>query len=125
MLATLPINAFVPTADPARSRVFYESTLGFTVLSSDEFAVVLKAANGTTVRIVPVKDHQPAKFTVLGWRTNDMSATVAELSARKIELLRLPFPGQDGRGVMTFPNGDQVAWFQDPDGNILSVSQHV
>jgi catechol 2,3-dioxygenase-like lactoylglutathione lyase family enzyme len=121
-LTQLPVTAFIPTSDVNRARTFYEETLGFQVLGADQYAVVLKVANGT-VRIIPVKDHRPAKFTVLGWQTSDMAATLDELTAKRIELLKLPFPGQDARGVMRFGTGDQVAWFCDPDGNILSVSQ--
>jgi predicted enzyme related to lactoylglutathione lyase len=114
--------AFVLTTDPARAKAFYGETLGLRFLSQDGFAVVFDA-NGTTLRVGIAKELRPAKHTVLGWEVPDIAATVKELQSAGVELHHYGLPNQDELGIWTAPGGARVAWFQDPDGNVLSVSQ--
>jgi catechol 2,3-dioxygenase-like lactoylglutathione lyase family enzyme len=123
MLANNPIVAFIPTRDAARSRSFYEGTLGLRFVSDDAFALVMDA-NGTTLRIVRVADFTPFPFTILGWQVEDIHASVAELTARGLQFTRYEFLNQAPDGVWTAPGGAKVAWFLDPDHNTLSLSQH-
>jgi catechol 2,3-dioxygenase-like lactoylglutathione lyase family enzyme len=124
MLGSINIVAFVPTKDRQRSRAFYENTLGLRFVKDDGFAAVMDA-NGIMVRIAEVPNFSPAQFTILGWQVTDIAKIVTGLQAKGISFERFGFFEQDALGIWTAPTGDKVAWFKDPDGNILSVSQHV
>jgi catechol 2,3-dioxygenase-like lactoylglutathione lyase family enzyme len=125
MLGNADVVAFVPTRDPARARDFYERTLGLAFISDDQFALVF-SANGVTVRIAnvsTVEDFTPAPFTILGWRVPNAEAAVRELGSKGVAFERFPGMEQSPAGVWTSPAGAKVAWFKDPDGNILSVAE--
>jgi catechol 2,3-dioxygenase-like lactoylglutathione lyase family enzyme len=117
---------FVNTTKPEEARKFYGDQLGFSLLGDDGFALVFDA-NGTMIRVGKAQSFTPAQGTVMGWQVDDIRAAVAELTANgvQVEQFNLPFLKQDEVGIWTAPDGDQVAWFKDPDGNVLSVSQHV
>jgi catechol 2,3-dioxygenase-like lactoylglutathione lyase family enzyme len=124
MLANNPIIAFIPTRDAAVARTFYEGLLGLRFISDDQFALVMDA-NGTMLRIVRVGDFTPFPFTILGWQVTDIDQTVADLTAKGLKFQRYGFLDQSPSGVWTAPgNAAKVAWFTDPDGNTLSLSQH-
>jgi catechol 2,3-dioxygenase-like lactoylglutathione lyase family enzyme len=124
MLTHSPLIAFIPTKDATRARRFYEKLLGLRFISDDSFAIVMDA-NGTMLRIARAGDFTPAPFTILGWQVDDIDATVAALAAKGVEFSRYPFLQQSDNGVWTAPEGAaKVAWFLDPDGNTLSISQH-
>jgi catechol 2,3-dioxygenase-like lactoylglutathione lyase family enzyme len=116
---------FVNTTQPARAKTFYEATLGFAFLGDDGFALSFDA-NGTRLRVAKAQAFTPSPATVLGWEVDDIGAAVRELAGRGVtfEQFNLPFLVQDALGIWTAPNGDQVAWFKDPDGNTLSISCH-
>jgi catechol 2,3-dioxygenase-like lactoylglutathione lyase family enzyme len=123
MLASTRLIAFIPTRDAGRARSFYETTLGLPILHDDGFALVAQVS-GITLRIVRVGDFTPFPFTLLGWDVPDISAAVADLAARGIQFLRFPGMEQDASGIWTAPgSAARIAWFKDPDGNILSLSQ--
>jgi catechol 2,3-dioxygenase-like lactoylglutathione lyase family enzyme len=119
------IVGFLNTTDPAATKAFYRDILGFELLSDDEYAVVFDA-NGTLLRIAKAREFTPAQGTVLGWEVGDIDAAIDDLLRRgvRFEQFNLAFMKQDDRGVWTPPNGDRVAWFKDPAGNMLSISQH-
>jgi catechol 2,3-dioxygenase-like lactoylglutathione lyase family enzyme len=123
MLTHSPLIAFIPTKDPTRARPFYEKLLGLRYLSEDSFAIVMDA-NGTMVRIVRVEDFTPFPFTLLGWQVDDIHKTIAEMISKGVQFLRYPYFEQSEDAVWTAPGGAKVAWFHDPDGNTLSISQH-
>ena len=114
---------FIPTRDADVSRRFYEGVLGLRFVSDDTFAVVLDA-EGTMIRLVRVGEFSPQPFTVLGWEVASIDETVDSLTAAGVTLERYGFPGQGEDGIWHAPGGAQVSWFKDPDGNVLSVSQH-
>ena len=124
MLGSLDIVAFVPTKDSAKARSFYEGVLGLRFVKDDGFALVLDA-NGIMVRISKAPDFKPAPFTILGWKVSGIEKVVAGLQGKGVLFERFSFFQQNKLGIWTAPTGDQVAWFKDPDGNILSVSEHV
>ena len=124
MLERMNIIACLPTTDYDKAQVFYEGTLGLKFLTNDGFALVLEA-NGIMVRVAKVANFKPLPYTILGWEVPDIVSAVAELQTRGVKCEVFGFPGQNEDGVWTAPNGDRVAWFKDPDGNVLSVSQHV
>jgi catechol 2,3-dioxygenase-like lactoylglutathione lyase family enzyme len=122
MLESSPIVAFAAATDLPRARAFYEHVLGLRVTEHNDFACVLDA-NGTMLRITAVPEVCRAGYTVLGWRVADIAAAIRDLAARGVVVLRYNGMDQDGDGVWTAPGGDKVAWFADPDGNILSLTQ--
>jgi catechol 2,3-dioxygenase-like lactoylglutathione lyase family enzyme len=124
MLAESPISAFVPTIDYARARPFFEDVLQLPFVSEDPFAMVFRL-HGAMLRVVKVDGHAPARFTILGWRVDDIAAEARRLADRGVVFVRYPFFQQDDLGIWTAPSGDKVAWFRDPDGNVLSIAQHV
>ena len=124
MLGLTSIIAFVPTTHPVQAREFYEQTLGLRFVSDDGFALVFDA-NGVMVRVVRVQEFTPAPYTVLGWNVKDIEDLVRSLAQRGVQFERYGFFKQDDLGIWTAPSGDKVAWFKDPDGNTLSVSEHM
>jgi catechol 2,3-dioxygenase-like lactoylglutathione lyase family enzyme len=122
MLESSHIVAFAATTDLHRARAFYEQVLGLPVAGHNDFACVIDA-NGTMLRITAVPEVCRAGYTVLGWRVTDITASVRGLAARGVVFLRYDWMDQDGDGVWTTPGEDKVAWFADPDGNILSLTQ--
>lgn len=125
MLGNADLIAFVPTRDPHKSRRFYEQTLGLEFVSEDPFALVFRA-NGVMLRIASVsnvKDFTPAPFTILGWRVSNAERTVRALGEKGIEFERFPGMDQNPIGIWRSPSGAQVAWFKDPDGNTLSITE--
>ncbi|HEY1648953.1 MAG TPA: VOC family protein [Terracidiphilus sp.] len=117
------VVTFLLTQNPEAALGFYRDALGFTFVRDDGFALVFDM-NGIMLRISKVPSFTPAQHTVLGWERSDMAGTMEELGAKGVVFERYPNMGQDERGVCTFPTGDKVAWFKDPDGNVLSISQH-
>ena len=113
--------AFIPVTDLASARSFYGEVLGLHVGEENPFAVRLHSA-GTMVRLTQVENHQPQLFTVAGWEVPDIGATVDDLVSRGVTFIRYDGMDQDERGIWTTPSGDRVAWFQDPDGNTLSLT---
>jgi catechol 2,3-dioxygenase-like lactoylglutathione lyase family enzyme len=125
MLGSTDIVAFIPIRDSDKARAFYEGVLGLRFVKDDGFAMVLEA-NGIVIRAAKVgKDFTPAQFTILGWQVPDIESMVRALQAKGVHFEIFGFFKQDELGIWTAPTGDKVAWFKDPDGNILSVSQHV
>lgn len=124
MLGSTNIVAFVPTTDSAKARLFYEGVLGLRFVKDDGFALVLDA-NGIMVRIAKAPKFEAAPFTVLGWQVTGIERVVAGLTGKGVQFERFGFLQQDELGIWTAPGGDKVAWFKDPDGNLLSVSEHV
>ena len=124
MLGQRKIVAFAPTTDYDKARAFYEGALGLRFIANDGHAMRLDA-NGTMLRISKVPPFQPFPWTILGWEVPDIAAAVPALRDRGVKFESYGFPGQDADGVWTAPSGDKVAWFKDPDGNTLSISQHV
>jgi len=115
--------AFVLTRDRAASEAFYLDTLGLPFIADDGFAAVFDL-NGARLRITHIPDHAAAPHPVLGWRVSDIRTAVAGLKARGVEMIVYPGMGQDEAGIWTAPGGvAHVAFFADPDGNVLSLTQ--
>lgn len=125
MAALSKMIGFVTTTDPEKAKAFYSGVLGFRLTSDDQFALAFDA-NGTMLRVAKAQEFTPQQGTVLGWEVADVRAAVGELAPRGVhfEQYNLPFLRQDELGVWTAPGGAKVAWFKDPEGNVLSVSQH-
>jgi catechol 2,3-dioxygenase-like lactoylglutathione lyase family enzyme len=122
MVSSAEIICFVATRHPANARRFYEKTLGLKFVADEPFALVFEA-NGIMLRVSKVEELAPATHAVLGWKVTDIRAAIRELTERGVRFERFPGLPQDGSGVWTSPSGGQVAWFKDPDGNTLSITQ--
>jgi catechol 2,3-dioxygenase-like lactoylglutathione lyase family enzyme len=118
------VITFLLTKNPDAAVSFYRDTLGLNFKRDDGFALVFDM-NGVMLRIAKVKEFTPIQGTALGCESRDIRADVARLQEKAVTFERFPNMGHDESGIATFPNGDQVAWFKDPDGNLLSLSQHV
>ncbi|MCX6620143.1 MAG: VOC family protein [Acidobacteria bacterium] len=124
MLGLYDIVAFVLTSDAARAKTFYGETLGLKYVSQDDYAVVFEA-NGVMLRVTRMPGHTPAKNTVLGWNVPDIAVAAADLTKAGVKFEKYSFLEQDELGIWSSPDGTaKVAWFKDPDGNVLSISQH-
>lgn len=122
MLETASPIAFIATANPDRARSFYADTLGLPLRSEDDFSLVFDL-NGVPLRVQKVRELQPQPFTSLGWQVADASRMVAALAGRGIAFERYPFLKQDVEGIWDAPGGARIAWFKDPDGNLLSLTE--
>lgn len=119
------LMGFVASAKPEEAKQFYGEMLGLSFISEDQFALAFAVSQNQMLRIQKMPQFQPQPFTVFGWQVDDISVAVTELAARGVKFEQYGFPFQDVRGIATFENGDQVAWFKDPDGNTLSIAQIV
>jgi predicted enzyme related to lactoylglutathione lyase len=116
--------SFVLTSDRARSKPFYAGALGLKMLAEDDFAVTFGLAGGAIMRLTDLPGHEAQGNTVLGWNVADIHATVAALRERGITFRIYEGFGQDADGIWAPPGGGaKVAWFTDPDGNVLSLTQ--
>ena len=122
MLGSCSVIAFVPTVQPDRARTFYETVLGLRFVSEDHYALMFDA-NGVRLRIALVQEFTPDPFTILGWIVPDIARTVRDLAMKGVVFERYEIFKQDELGICTFLSGEQVAWFKDPDGNTLSLTQ--
>jgi catechol 2,3-dioxygenase-like lactoylglutathione lyase family enzyme len=122
VLASADLVAFVATRDLETAGAFYGSTLRLPLIQADEFARVYDAY-GTQLRVTLVGSLAEAPYTVLGWRVEDIAQTIAELQGAGVGFKRFAGMDQDADGVWVAPGGTLVAWFSDPDGNILSLQQ--
>jgi len=124
-LGKQPIVAFVGTCDAERARKFYRDTLGLRLVLDQLPAALVFDANGTMLRVTPVKELHPKRYTVLGWEVPDIVAAAKALEKAGVRFERYGGFEQDELGIWTAPGGvAKVAWFNDPDGNILGISQH-
>jgi catechol 2,3-dioxygenase-like lactoylglutathione lyase family enzyme len=121
VLAGAAYIGFIPVHDTSEAARFYGQVLGLRIVEDTPFALVVDAA-GTLLRITPVADFVVQPFTIAGWTVPDISSTVAALTYRGVQFNRYDGIEQDELGIWTAPGGDQVAWFGDPDGNVLSLT---
>ena len=122
MLNEYDIIAFIGTTNAERSNAFYTGVLSLRLIEDAQFATVYEA-HGTMLRVFKLGELTPARYTVLGWKVPDIASAVDQLVNRGVSFERVPGMEQDARGVWTSPDGHQVAWFKDPDGNTLSLTQ--
>ncbi len=116
--------AFAATTDPARAQTFYEGLLGLRLIADEQPFALVFDAHGTMLRVTTVHEHTPAPFTVLGWMVANIDQTVADLAAAGVEFIHYEGMNDgDPHGIWTAPSGARIAWFHDPDKNVLSVTQ--
>jgi catechol 2,3-dioxygenase-like lactoylglutathione lyase family enzyme len=123
MLSEADVTPFLASTDLQRARTFFEGVLGLKVSSVDSYALEL-ATSGGSLRVALVQELRCAPYTVLGWNVGDIRAVVQGLGERGVTFKRYPGMTQDELGIWAAPSGSRIAWFEDPDGNVLSVAQH-
>jgi catechol 2,3-dioxygenase-like lactoylglutathione lyase family enzyme len=115
---------FVLTADRARSKPFYADVLGLRLLGEDGHAVTFDLGNRTPLRLTDMPGHKGMGHTVIGWNVAEIGAAVQDLAGRGVKFNIYDGFGQDADGIWASPDGGaKVAWFADPDGNVLSLTQ--
>ncbi len=124
MLASATITALVGTVKPEIAKAFYGDTLGLKFISDDTYAMVFEGKNAR-VRVSRVPGVTPPAYAVLAFTVDDIEKAVDGLTAKGVVFARYGFFVQDARGIWSAPDGAKVAWFHDPDLNLLSVVQHV
>lgn len=130
MAALGKLIGFIPITDADRATVFYRDVLGLDFVTDDGFALVFRSSAssgdpGNMVRLARLPSVTPAPFTILGWETASIEDDVKALTAKGVDCSRFDFLEHDDLGIWTAPGGDRIAWFTDPDGNVLSLSQHI
>ena len=114
---------FILTADPVKSQAFYTDMLGLPLGQQDDFATVYDLGH-CILRVTEIPGFSSGPHPVLGWKVDDISVTVAALTAKRVAFTIYEGFGQDTLGIWTSPDGSaKVAWFNDPDGNVLSLTQ--
>lgn len=114
--------SFIATAHPNESRHFYETLLNLKCQSDDLYALVFDLGS-TTLRIQKVESNPEVNHTVLGWNVDNIKQCVGELTKKGVEFEIFSSLPQDELGVWSSPSGAMIAWFKDPDGNTLSLTQ--
>jgi hypothetical protein len=122
MLENYALMAFVSTAEPATARAFYEQKLGLRVTSADDYGVMYDAG-GTALRMSFVRELHPAPYSILSWMVSGIHSVIEGLQKEGVVFEVYDGLGQDASGVWTAPGGTKVAWFKDPGGNLLSLSE--
>ncbi len=124
MLVSATITALVGTTKPDIAKAFYQDLLGLKFVADDTYAMIFEGKNAR-VRVSRVPAVIPAQYAVLAFTVDDIEAAVDGLTAKGVMFVRYPFFVQDAKGIWTAPDGTKVAWFPDPDLNLLSIVQHV
>jgi len=122
MLETARPIAFAATSQVDRARRFYCGILGLKLREENAFALVLDA-QGVELRIQKVARVVPVPYTQFGFVVDAIEMTVDRLFEAGVEFVRFRSLKQDARGIWRAPGGGRVAWFRDPDGNLLSLTQ--
>ena len=122
MLESAALVGFIGVSDLDRAQDFYGDQLGLPLTDERPFALVAKFADAT-LRITVVEHVAPVPYTALGWSVSDLDATIDRLVAHGVMFTRYQDMDQDERGAWTAPGGSRIAWFLDPDGNNLSLTE--
>lgn len=122
MLQQSNLIAFLATQDIDQSLAFYQDVLGLKLVS-EESEVLILDANGVMLRISFVEGYKAAQHTVLGWEVANIHSAVKELSSKGVAFVGYPGFKQDEEGIWQAPDGTLLAWFRDPSGNVLSLTE--
>lgn len=123
MLNAAKVTALVGTVRPEQAKDFYQNVLGLDFVSEDQFALVFAGKNAH-VRVSRVPAVAPAPYAVLAFVVDDIAREIDAITTRGATMACFPVFAQDARGIWTAPDGTKVAWFHDPDLNLLSLVQY-
>ena len=121
-LKSAQLVAFAATTSAARARRFYRDALGLRLIDDSPFALVFDA-NGTMLRVQLVDKVVAPRYTVVGWQVKNIQKAVRALKKKRVKFNRFPGMDQDKLGIWQSPSGARIAWFSDPDGNTLSLTE--
>ncbi|PHR91220.1 MAG: glyoxalase [Robiginitomaculum sp.] len=124
MFKSLDVSIFLATVKAEECLAFYTQVLGLDLREENDFALVFDL-KGVELRISKVPTFNTMPFTVLDWQVPDLSSAMDELEERGVKFEHYDQMGMDERNVWSSPDGTKIAWFKDPDGNILSISERV
>lgn len=122
MLHINKIKPFVPTTQPEKAKQFYQNTLGLNLVSVDQYALEFEGKE-SSFRVTTVQSFEPHPFAVLGWEVDEIVSLVQKLKNQGVKFEQFPSLDQNNLGIWTAPSEAQIAWFKDPDGNLLSLTQ--
>lgn len=122
MLSKSKLQSIVLTSRPAEAKAFYSDVLGLEFKCESDGAMVFDVS-GSALRVSPVPSTTPTEHTVLGFSVPDVDNSIAQLTDLGVEFERFEGFPHEPNGALTTPDGSRVAWFRDPDGNLLSVVQ--
>ena len=122
VLSAASVMTFIATAKPAEARAFYEDVLGLKFVEDSPLALVFELQSAI-LRIQKVEEVTATAYTALGWQVADIKAAVQELTTAGVIFERYENLPQDDLGIWATADGSAVAWFKDPDGNLLSLAQ--
>ena len=123
MLSEPKITAFIPSTKPEKAKQFYKNTLGLKLVSEDQYGLEF-SGKGAALRVALVTEFKPHLFTVLGFKIDDIVAQAKSLIDKGVVFERYEHFDQDALGIWTSPSMAEVAWFKDPDGNLLSITEY-
>jgi catechol 2,3-dioxygenase-like lactoylglutathione lyase family enzyme len=124
MLEDKKLKAFIPTIKPEKARNFYKNVLGLKLISEDQYGMEFNT-NGALLRVTTVNKLTPHPFTVMGWDVDDLPTLINSLTEAGVEFEQYDFLEQDNNGIWMAPGNVKVAWFKDPDGNLLSLTEYI
>jgi catechol 2,3-dioxygenase-like lactoylglutathione lyase family enzyme len=123
VLASAKPVVIIATRDRKVSTPFYRDTLGLPLIGEDPYAAVFRL-NGAVMRLSTIENWAPHAHTVFGFEVEDIAKTIPVLTKKGVKFIVYPGFGQSEDGVWTAPDGKaKVAWFNDPDGNNLSLTE--
>jgi predicted enzyme related to lactoylglutathione lyase len=125
MLKNAPIMPYIPVADVARARKFYEEKVGLKPKQEYAGGVVYDCGNGSSVFMYPSAGAGTSKASTAFWAVPDVDAEVAELKARGVTFEEYDMPGIQMKNGIATGGGAKTAWFKDTEGNVLAVSQRL
>jgi len=122
MLTNNKLKAFIPTTKPKQAKQFYQDTLGLKLNFETDYSMQFEGKQ-SLLMITTVESFEPQPFTVLGWNVSDIETEIRSLSKLGVELETYDSLEQDNLGIWTAPSKAKIAWFKDPDGNLLSLTE--
>lgn len=121
MLTNHPIVATIPTRDMDRARQFYEGVLSLTPSDDEAGGITYHLGGGTAAFLYPTQAAGTAQHTLMAWRVSDLDAVVDWMRSRGVQFEEYDYPDLHTVNGIADMGGERVAWFKDPDGNILAV----
>ena len=125
MLQQCPLYAYIPAADMARARQFYEGKLGWKPHQEIAGGVAYEFAGGTACFLYLTPNAGTSKASQLFWEVKDIEREVAELKGRGVKFEDYDLPGDKSPEGIVTADGVRAAWFKDSEGNIMAIIQSV
>ena len=125
MLKNSPIIPYIPVADLARARKFYEEKIGLTPKEVYAGGVIYECGGGSWVFMYPSAGAGTSKASTAFWDVDDVEKEVAELRARGVVFEEYDLPGITMVNGIATGGGAKTAWFTDSEGNIMAISQRI